>query len=184
MCSSDLDSGHEEVPVISLTAASGLGESSPGFNLFKPGLIVKAIYALLYGDLIMQLLYRTRPYETERGSANRLYDSLMRRAKTLIPRTDRKSFYRLCRDTIDRFDTLPLTDDRSKPRVGVVGEILVKFHPTANNQVVDVIEGEGCEADVPDLLDFFLFGMSNAINTHDELGTTAKIGRASCRERV
>lgn len=167
------DSGHEEVPVISLTAASGLGESSPGFNLFKPGLIVKAIYALLYGDLIMQLLYRTRPYETERGSANRLYDSLMRRAKTLIPRTDRKSFYRLCRDTIDRFDTLPLTDDRSKPRVGVVGEILVKFHPTANNQVVDVIEGEGCEADVPGLLDFFLFGMSNAINTHDELGTKA-----------
>ncbi|WP_058271008.1 2-hydroxyacyl-CoA dehydratase [Olsenella massiliensis] len=167
------DAGHEEVPVISLSAASGLGESSPGFNIFKPGLIVKAVYALLFGDLIMQLLYRTRPYETVPGSANALFESLMSRAKTLIPRTDRKSFYRLCQDAIDRFDALPLTNDRSKPRVGVVGEILVKFHPTANNQVVEVIEGEGCEADVPGLVDFFLFGMSNAINTNAELGTRA-----------
>ncbi len=167
------DSGHPDIPVISLTAASGLDEKAPGFNLFKPSLIVRAVYALLYGDLIMQLLYRTRPYETERGSANRLYRSLMSRAKTLIPRTDRKSFYQLCQDTIERFDALSLTNDRSKPRVGVVGEILVKFHPTANNQVVEVIEGEGCEADVPGLVDFFLFGMSNAINTAGELGTKA-----------
>lgn len=167
------DSGHEEVPVISLTAASGLGESSPGFNIFRPALLVRAVYVLVYGDLLMQLLYRVRPYEAERGSANRLFDAFMSRAKTLLPRTDRRSFYRLCQDTIDRFDALPLVGDRSRPRVGVVGEILVKFHPTANNQVVDVIEGEGCEADVPGLVDFFLFGMSNAINTHDELGTKA-----------
>ena len=167
------ESGHPEVPVISLTAASGLDEDNPGFNIIKPGVVMKALYALLYGDLIMQLLYRVRPYETTPGSANQLYDRYMAEAKGTIVRGGRSQFYTLCQRTIDAFEALPLTDDRSKPRVGVVGEILVKFHPTANNQVVKVIESEGCEANVPGLVDFFLFGMTNAINMQHELGTKA-----------
>ena len=167
------DSGHPEVPVISLTAASGLDEDNSGFNIFKPELLVKALYALLYGDLIMQLLYRVRPYEAEAGSADALYDRMMAEAKGALLSASRRSFYGLCQRTVDAFEALPLVNDRSKPRVGVVGEILVKFHPTANNQVVRVIEQEGCEANVPGLVDFFLFGMTNAINMKDELGTKA-----------
>ena len=167
------DSGHPEVPVISLTAASGLDEDNPGFNIFKPELLVKALYALLYGDLIMQLLYRVRPYEAEAGAADALYDRMMAEAKGVLLSASRRSFYGLCQRTVDAFEALPLVNDRSKPRVGVVGEILVKFHPTANNQVVRVIEQEGCEANVPGLVDFFLFGMTNAINMKDELGTKA-----------
>ena len=167
------DSGHPEVPVISLTAASGLDEDNSGFNIFKPELLVKALYALLYGDLIMQLLYRVRPYEAEAGSADALYDRMMAEAKGVLLSASRRSFYGLCQRTVDAFEALPLVNDRSKPRVGVVGEILVKFHPTANNQVVRVIEQEGCEANVPGLVDFFLFGMTNAINMKDELGTKA-----------
>ena len=167
------DSGHPEVPVISLTAASGLDEDNSGFNIFKPELLVKALYALLYGDLIMQLLYRVRPYEAEAGSADALYDRMMAEAKGVLLCASRRSFYGLCQRTVDAFEALPLVNDRSKPRVGVVGEILVKFHPTANNQVVRVIEQEGCEANVPGLVDFFLFGMTNAINMKDELGTKA-----------
>ena len=167
------DSGHPEVPVISLTAASGLDEDNSGFNIFKPELLVKALYALLYGDLIMQLLYRVRPYEAEAGSADALYDRMMAEAKGVLLGASRRSFYALCQRTVDAFEALPLVNDRSKPRVGVVGEILVKFHPTANNQVVRVIEQEGCEANVPGLVDFFLFGMTNAINMKDELGTKA-----------
>ena len=167
------DSGHPEVPVISLTAASGLDEDNPGFNIFKPELLVKALYALLYGDLIMQLLYRVRPYEAEAGSADALYDRMMAEAKGVLLSASRRSFYGLCQRTVDAFEALPLVNDRSKPRVGVVGEILVKFHPTANNQVVRVIEQEGCEANVPGLVDFFLFGMTNAVNMKDELGTKA-----------
>ena len=167
------DSGHPEVPVISLTAASGLDEDNPGFNIFKPALLIKALYALLYGDLIMQLLYRARPYETRPGSADELYERMMAQAKATLLHTSRSGFYQLCQKTVDAFEALPLTNDRSKPRVGVVGEILVKFHPTANNQVVRVIEQEGCEANVPGLVDFFLFGMTNAINMKDELGTKA-----------
>ena len=167
------DSGHPEVPVISLTAASGLDEDNSGFNIFKPELLVKALYALLYGDLIMQLLYRVRPYEAEAGTADALYDRMMAEAKGVLLSASRRSFYGLCQRTVDAFEALPLVNDRSKPRVGVVGEILVKFHPTANNQVVRVIEQEGCEANVPGLVDFFLFGMTNAINMKDELGTKA-----------
>ena len=167
------DSGHPEVPVISLTAASGLDEDNSGFNIFKPALLLKALYALLYGDLIMQLLYRVRPYETRPGSADELYERMMAQAKATLLHTSRSGFYQLCQKTVDAFEALPLTNDRSKPRVGVVGEILVKFHPTANNQVVRVIEQEGCEANVPGLVDFFLFGMTNAINMKDELGTKA-----------
>ena len=167
------DSGHPEVPVISLTAASGLDEDNSGFNIFKPELLVKALYALLYGDLIMQLLYRVRPYEAEAGAADALYDRMMAEAKGVLLSASRRSFYGLCQRTVDAFEALPLVNDRSKPRVGVVGEILVKFHPTANNQVVHVIEQEGCEANVPGLVDFFLFGMTNAINMKDELGTKA-----------
>lgn len=168
------DAGHPEVPVISISAASGLDEDNPGFNIFKPELIFKTLYGLLYGDLIMQLLYRVRPYEAQPGSADALYERWMAEAKGLMLTATRKRFYELCQRTIDAFDALPLLDDRSKPRVGVVGEILVKFHPTANNQLVKVIEQEGCEANVPGLVDFFLFGLTNAINTNRELGTKAK----------
>ncbi|MDO4807688.1 MAG: acyl-CoA dehydratase activase-related protein, partial [Coriobacteriales bacterium] len=168
------DSGHPEIPVVSLSVAGGLDESNPGFKIIKPSLIMAGIYAILYGDLIMQCLYRVRPYEEVPGSADKLYETMMGRAKVQIPQVSRKAFYELCQQTIDAFDALPLVNDRSKPRVGVVGEILVKFHPTANNDVVRVIEAEGCEVNVPGLLDFFLFGTSNQINLKHELGTKAK----------
>ena len=168
------ESGHPEIPVISLSVAGGLDEHNPGFNILKPKFLISAVYALLYGDLIMQCLYRTRPYEAQPGAADALYGELMARAKVQIPRASRKAFYRLCQDTVDAFEQLPLVNDRSKPRVGVVGEILVKFHPTANNDVVRVIESEGCEANVPGLVDFFLFGTSNQIHLKHELGTKAK----------
>ena len=135
---------------------------------------MRAVYAILYGDLIMQCLYRVRPYEAEPGSADRLYDSFMSRACIQVPRANRRSFYRLCEDTVKAFDALPLVNDRSKPRVGVVGEILVKYHPTANNQVVRVIESEGCEANVPGLMDFFLFGLANQRSMRKEIGASAK----------
>ena len=167
------DAGHPEVPVISLSLAGGLDETNPGFNLATPNFVLHAAFAVLYGDLLMQLLYRTRPYEAEPGSADRLYGAFIRRARTMIAGTGRRDFYRLCRDTIDAFEALPLVNDRSKPRVGIVGEILVKFHPTANNELVKVIEAEGCEAHVPCLMDFFTLGLSNSINMAHELGTKA-----------
>ena len=164
------DSGHPEIPVISLSAVK-LDESNPGFKL-TPGLLKAAVYCVLFGDLMMQLLYRTRPYEATPGAANALYDQFMERARTLAPKFNRRSYVNLSREAIQAFDTMPLVGEGAKPRVGVVGEILVKFHPTANNHVVEVIENEGCEAVVPGLLDFFLYSMSNAAVQKDELGSS------------
>lgn len=167
------DSGHENIPVISLAMAGGLDEDNPGFDVLKPKFLMRAVYILLYGDLLMQLLYRVRPYEAERGAAERLYESFNSRARVQMVHCSRREFFRLCRDTIEAFDTFPLVNDRSKPRVGVVGEILVKFHPTANNELVRVIEEEGCEANVPGLVDFFLYGFANPITGRRELGSSA-----------
>ena len=136
-------------------------------------LLKQAVYAVLFGDVMMQMLYRCRPYEATPGAANALYEEYMARARKLAPKFNRHNYTKLCREAIRAFDTMPLVGEGTKPRVGVVGEILVKFHPTANNHVVDVIEREGCEAVVPGLLDFFLYSMSNAELQKDELGSSA-----------
>ena len=149
--------GH--IPVISL-AFKKLDESNPGFKVTAT-MLYNAIFALFYGDLLMQCLYRTRPYEIEKGAAEQLFDYWMEKCKLQIAEGEKFGRYKkTVRAIVDDFDNLPLQGEGTKPRVGVVGEILVKFHPTANNQVVDVIEAEGCEAVVPGLVDFFLFGIA------------------------
>jgi predicted CoA-substrate-specific enzyme activase len=165
------ESGHPDIPVISLSAVK-LDEQNPGFKL-TPAMLKSCVYSVLFGDLMMQMLYRTRPYEARPGSANELFEQFMDRARRMAPKFTRRSYTQLSREAIDAFDALPLTGEGMKPRVGVVGEILVKFHPTANNHVVDVIEAEGCEAVVPGLLDFFLYSMSNAQVQKNELGSSA-----------
>ena len=170
------ESGHPEIPVISLAAVK-LDEQNPGFKL-SPGLLKAAVYCVLFGDVMMQMLYRCRPYEAEPGAANALFEEYMARARKLAPNFTRRSFTKLSREAVRAFDTMPLVGEGTKPRVGVVGEILVKFHPTANNHVVEVIENEGCEAVVPGLLDFFLYSMSNAKVQKDELGSSA-VSRAT-----
>ncbi|MDO5044087.1 MAG: acyl-CoA dehydratase activase-related protein, partial [Coriobacteriia bacterium] len=164
------DAGYEQVPVIAL-GPSGLDEKNEGFSV-SLDMLKKATYAILYGDVIMQTLYRTRPYEAHPGSANALYERCMEKARLVMPHITRAKFKKLVQETVDAFDELELVDDRSKPRVGVVGEILVKFHPTANNQLIDVIEAEGCEAVVPGLADFFLYSLSGNVNWIKELGAS------------
>ncbi|MEG2368948.1 MAG: acyl-CoA dehydratase activase-related protein [Raoultibacter sp.] len=162
--------GH--IPVISLSFKK-LDEKNPGFKM-TPSMLVQAIYSVLYGDLLMMCLYRTRPYEVEPGSVNALYDHWMSVCKDHIYRGEtRRGFKETIAHIVEDFDTLPLQGEGTLPRVGVVGEILVKFHPTANNQVVESIEREGCEVVVPGLMEFFLFGVAGAIFQKDPLGRPA-----------
>ncbi len=164
----------EYIPVISLALQGGLDESNSGWKI-TPSMLKQAIYAFSYGDLLMTVLYRTRPYEVEPGSAQRLFDHWMATCKQQLYKGCKQSdFAKTVKQIVDDFDTLPLQGEGTKPRVGVVGEILVKFHPTANNQVVDVIESEGCEAVVPGLIEFFLFGIAGRIFQKDSLGRSAK----------
>ena len=151
------DAGWGHIPVISLSAL-GL-ETNPGFKLTVT-LIDKLVKACMVGDVFMRVLYRVRPYEAVPGSANQLYEEWNDRAEALL----RKSggwvgYHKLLKGIIRDFDKLPLRPVK-KPRVGVVGEILVKFHPTANNHIVETIEKEGAECVMPDLADFFFYSFS------------------------
>ena len=160
-----IDSGNERIPVISLSF-SGI-ERNPGWNI-TASMIAKSYFALVMGDILMQCLYRTRPYEREKGSANHLFESWMQVCRDNIPTLRYSKYVHLCKAIIADFDKLPLLEDVVKPRVGIVGEILAKYHPTANNHVVDVIEAEGCEAVVPSFTDFFQYvGMNLGYRNRD-----------------
>lgn len=167
------DSGNSHIPVISLSA--GGIEKNPGFKL-SLGMINRLLIALLYGDLLEQLLYRVRPYEKVAGSANALYDKWCKIIKdSLYGRAFVRDFRKNIRIITREFDELPI-NDVVKPKVGIVGEILVKFHPTANNNLVELIESEGAEAVVPDLLGFFLYSAYNSVISHKILAGS-RLGR-------
>lgn len=160
------DLGLEHIPVISLSAG-GL-EEHPGFNVSLK-LLNKGMQALVYGDLLMKVLYRVRPYEIVKGSAIMLYEKYNKLGKAYFSGDKTISFNKLTRKLIKEFDNLPI-NDVDKPKVGLVGEILVKFHPYANNNVVDIVENEGGEAVMPSLYDFFLYGLKNNTYKSDEFG--------------
>lgn len=149
----DLDM--EQIPVISVNIA-GL-ESNPGFK-FSAGLLKRMLMALVYGDVFMRVLYATRPYEQVPGAADELYEKWSRVARRNVYTGSFRKFKSCIQEIVKDFDALPLRDIK-KPKVGVVGEILVKYHPNANNDIVGTIEREGGEAVVLDLIDFFLYGM-------------------------
>ena len=164
--------GLSHIPVISLNA-NGM-EKNEGFK-FTPGLLLDAAKAIVYGDLLMRCLYRVRPYEDKKGSADRLHqewreiciDSLVN------PKTKHK-YKKVCQGIVNAFDNLPIWEELKKPRVGIVGEILVKYMPLANGNLVKLLESEGAEAVVPDLMDFMNYSIYNGDYQHKFLGTGKK----------
>lgn len=147
------EAGMSNIPVISLNVV-GM-EKNPGFKI-SMGLINKSLMAVLYGDLFMRVLYKVRPYEKIPGSANILYKKWIEKCKENVRDGNHKKFKENIYAIVEDFDNLEIKNIK-KPKVGIVGEILVKFHPTANNNIVEIIEREGAEAIVPDLANFFLY---------------------------
>ena len=160
--------GMEHIPVLSLNYV-GL-EKQPGFKITKD-LVIRGFSAAIFGDILMKCLYRMRPYEAVQGSADKMHRKWEKRCIEFVTakKTSYREYMRLCRSIIHDFDNLPITDEK-KPRVGIVGEILVKFSPTANNHLVELLEKEGAEAVVPDLMDFFNYGFYNNNFKADKLG--------------
>ncbi len=154
--------GFPMIPVISLNTV-GL-DKQPGFRL-TPGLIKRSLMAIIYGDLFMRLLNRTRPYERFPGSAKMLHDKWKELAKENIISGSTKEFRNNLRRIVQAFDYLELSNE-TKPRVGIVGEILLKYHPDANHDIVGILEQGGVEAVVPDLMDYFLYSALNARFRH------------------
>ena len=156
------------IPVISINL-SGL-ESNPGFKI-TPKLATRLAYGAVFGDILMKCIYRMRPYEVVKGSANALHRKWEKRCISFLTgrHTGFASFNRICREMIQEFDALPITDEK-KPRVGIVGEILVKFLPAANNHLAELLEAEGAEPVFPDLIDFMFYCFYNLNFKSDYLG--------------
>ncbi len=160
--------GYSHIPVISVNA-NGM-EKNSGFH-FTPGLILDAIHAVVYGDLLMRCLYRVRPYELTPGSADALHHKWRDICiEALTSPKSSRSYPQVCRDLVADFDAFPIDESLRKPRVGIVGEILVKYMPLANNHLVQVLEAEGAEAVVPDMLDFFNYCLLGGEYRHEFLG--------------
>ena len=160
--------GMEQIPVISLNL-SGL-ESNPGFKLTLP-LIRRIVYGAVFGDILMKCVYRMRPYELEKGIVNRKHKIWEQRVIAFVTGSSvsHGTFKKMCREMVHDFDTIPISDEK-KPRVGIVGEILVKFLPAANNHLADLLEAEGAEPVVPDLIDFICYCFYNQNFKVEKLG--------------
>ena len=168
------------IPVISLNA-NGM-EKNAGFRI-TPSMLMDAGRAIVYGDLFMRCLYRVRPYERTPGTANALYEDLRQMCiDSLMSNQSKRQYKALCERIVEAFDEFPIDETLRKPRVGVVGEILVKYMPLANNHLVELLESEGAEAVVPDLMDFLNYCVYNNDYKHEFLGAgwtaaaTARIG--------
>ncbi|MCL1838648.1 MAG: acyl-CoA dehydratase activase-related protein [Propionibacteriaceae bacterium] len=165
--------GYAEVPVIALST-QGL-ETNPGFKISLP-MLNRALQAMVIGDVLQAVLLRVRPYEVSEGGANALYqrwDAITREffdggySPTF---GGRLGYRRLLRELVREFDELPLLSIPRKPRVGIVGEILVKFQPDANNNVIQVIESEGCEAVVASLAGYFASAITTNVWRIENMG--------------
>ena len=170
--------GYPQVPVISINMV-GL-EKNPGFT-FTPKLVQRGLYAAVFGDIFMRCVYATRPYEKVPGSTDKLHRKWKNRVSQFVSEEkmlSHRKFNWMCRQIIKEFDELPRLDIK-KPRVGIVGEILVKFHPEANNHLAELLESEGAEPVVPDLLDFLLYCLYNNKFKAEELGMSKKSARNS-----
>lgn len=168
------------IPVISLNA-NGM-EKNEGFSI-APQMVLQGLRALVLGDLMMRCLYRTRPYEKTSGSANALKDKWQKICMdNFWAEKPRYTYRQLCEGIVSDFGHLELDESIQRPRVGIVGEILVKYMPLANNYLVDYLEQEGAEAVVPDFMDFLAMFLYDKDYKHKYLGrgfmqsVVAKVG--------
>ena len=177
------DAGFGHIPVISISP--NLMETNPGMvYTFKMGF--KVLQSLIYGDILMKVLNRTRPYEKKKGSADALFQKWHDRCirDLLDHRTNDRKFKQNCRDIIREFDRLPIYENLKKPRVGIVGEVLVKYMPAANNHLADTLEREGAEVVVPDFIEFLEYCFYNSVYRQKELDCSrvvAMIGAAAIK---
>ena len=171
------DAGFENIPVISFNVA-GM-EKMPGFKL-SPGLIERLVKAVVYGDLLQKVLTKNRPYEINKGETQKLYDEWMLRCRGFVAKSSIKEFKQSIYDLVNAFEKIELDTTIKKPKVGIVGEILIKYHPFGNNFVVDLLEKEGAEVVLPDFMGFAKF-MATHKTTFNSLLNTNKTSSKICR---
>jgi predicted nucleotide-binding protein (sugar kinase/HSP70/actin superfamily) len=166
------DAGFPQVPVVSMSMGNQGVEQTPGFKLTLP-LIKRVAIAFLYGDIFERVVYRTRPYEMEPGTIDKMHENWLQLVKPSVEKGSFSEFKKNVAEIVEDFDTVPLRQV-SKPKVGLVGEILVKYSPIANNNIVRLLEREGAEAVVPDIVGFMNYSLYNQIYKYQEFGASKK----------
>lgn len=162
--------GFGQVPVF---AVHGLADETDAFKLDR-NMLIDAIKAAIYGDTLMNVRNRMMPYEITQGSVKTLFNKWLSRAKAEITAGSYFKFKKNIRQMVHDFDNLPIHEDLWKPKVGIVGEILVKYHPVANNHIEKVLMDEGAEVVMPDFVDFFLYSAYDPIAKHQILAGSYK----------
>ena len=175
------DAGFENIPVISLNIV-GM-EKMPGFKITVP-LIERLLKTVLYGDLLQKMLTKNRAYEKNKGETQKLFDEWMEKCKKLLQKSSNKEFKQSIYDIVNDFEKIELDTSVEKPRVGIVGEVLIKYHPFGNNHVADLLEKEGAEVILPDFMGFVKFMATHKITFNSLLNTnktSAKIMKAAIK---
>ena len=162
--------GFPQVPVF---ACYGLPDETDDFELSRDCLM-DAIKASIYGDLLMNVSNRMRPYEIHHGETDKLFAECMTLAKSDLVTGNYLTFRRNVRNIVEQFDAIEIDEHLELPKVGIVGEILVKYHPVANNQLEKILAAEGAEVVMPDFVDFFLYTAHDAIVQQKLLGGSHK----------
>ena len=162
------DAGFEQVPVISLNVV-GM-EKMSGFKL-TPKLIEKMLKAVILGDLLQKMLYRNRPYEKRKGESQMLFTQWMEKSKDIVSIGTNKDFKNAIYKIVEEFENIKLDETLKKPKVGIVGEVLIKYHPFGNNFVADLLEKEGAEVVLPDFMGFVKFMATHKITFNTLLNT-------------
>ena len=162
------DAGFANIPVISFNIV-GM-EKMPGFKLTM-SLMEKLLKSVVYGDLLQKMLTKNRVYEVHSGETQKLFDTWLEKCKTLVIKSTNKQFKQSIYDIVSDFEKIELNTRKKKPKVGIVGEILIKYHPFGNNFVANVLEKEGAEVILPDFMGFVKFMATHKITFNTLLKT-------------
>ncbi len=167
---------YPQIPVVSLNF-SGL-EKDSAFRITAP-MFLRLLYAVLYGDLLMTCYNKCRAYEINKGDAKAMLDKWQNRLGDIFRRGSREYLKtkKLYPEILNDFASIKLSDEK-KIRVGIVGEIYVKYSPLANNHLEDFLLSEGCEPVVPSLLEFVMYCASGTFTDaefYDNKNTQSRI---------
>lgn len=165
------DAGFENVPVISFNVV-GM-EKMPGFKITLP-LIERLLKMVVYADLLQKMLTKNRAYEVNKGESQKLFDEWMDKCKKLLEKSTMKEFKQSIYDIVNDFEKIELDTSVIKPKVGIVGEVLIKYHPFGNNFIANKLEEEGAEVILPDFMGFIKFIATHKI-TFNQLIKTDKL---------
>ena len=154
------DAGFSNIPVISFNF-SGM-EKDSGFKITLP-MVSKLLKGIVLGDVLQRVLYRNRPYEKNKGETKELYNKWLERCKEVVTKSNVNTFRKTIYDIVADFDKIELDENIKKPKVGIVGEILIKYHPFGNSFVTKKLEEEGAEVILPDFMGFIKYVAINKI---------------------